>query len=316
MQTTDLPRYQAQLLLPRYWLAWLGLGLMLLLARLPYRLGMRVGASLGALAFRLIKARRRIAEINIDLCFPELSATERRELTRKNGRDTGMGLLETVYGLWGNIDGYRGSTRFHGLPALLAAQAEGKGVILVGLHLNCVDIAGRLLSEHVTVDYQHRPNGNPVIETALTRARRCYMGDNIERTATRHLLRNLRAGHIVWYAPDQDHGISHGVFAPFFGIPAATITAVNRISRLNQSPVVFIRYYRRDDLSGYDIYFDRAGHFPTGNDVADASTLNHFFEQAIREKPEHYMWVHRKFKTRPQGLPELYQRGDGQRYGD
>ncbi len=314
MSPSDLPTYELKLAAPRFWPIWFLLAGLRLLVLLPYRWLMPLGSALGRLFFFLAPSRRRIAEINIELCFPELDATQRAAMLRANARSTGMGIVESLYACWGRNPPQ--TIEWQGEEILQAAMAQGRGVLLVGLHMTCLDIIGRLINARYHMDYLEQERRNPLLRAVTTRARRRYFNEAIERKATHHLRRCLRQGHIVWYAPDQDHGLTHGVFSNFFGVPAATVTALARIASFYDTPVVFIHYHRLEQTLGYGITFESAGDFPTGDSEKDARRINDFLEHAIRQHPDQYLWVHRKFKTRPPGMPELYRRKDGRRYGD
>ena len=121
------------------------------------------------------------------------------------------------------------------------------------------------------------------------------------------MLRRLRANRAVWYAPDQDLGLRHGVFAPFFGRPAATLTATARLARASGAPVLPFRVERRDAGRAWRVVIEPAlADFPGGDEVGDAARINEVIERWAREAPEQYLWVHRRFKTRPPGEPDLY----------
>ena len=115
-------------------------------------------------------------------------------------------------------------------------------------------------------------------------------------------MRSLKAGRILWYAPDQDYGIKHSVFVPFFGNPAATITATSRFAKVNDSAVLFFSHYRNDDNSGYHLEFSPIlDNYPTGDDEKDATTINKLIEKAILKQPDQYLWLHKRFKTQAAG---------------
>jgi len=125
----------------------------------------------------------------------------------------------------------------------------------------------------------------------------------------RAALRRLKEGNVLWYAADQDYGPKHSIFADFFGIPAASITATTKFAGFNNSRVVFMSHYRKEDNSGYHLYFSEPlEHYPTGNDVQDVARINGYIEAAIRKAPDQYIWLHRRFKTRPPGEPDLYKK--------
>ncbi len=294
---------------PRLWGAWLAVGLAWLLARLPLGLLIATGKGIGIAGFHLARHRRRVTETNLALCFPERSAAERRRLARASFVHTGVSLAEMIL-VWLNPrHGISHRFTVHGLEHLTRAQARGRGVVLLAGHFSCIDVASAPVSERTEVDVMYRENKNPVWEWLQVRGRRHYFRGVIERDDTRQTLRRLKAGRTVWYAADQDYGRKHSVFAPFFGVPAATITATARLARFNGSPVVFMSQFRDLETLTWEIRFHPPlEHYPSGDEVADATRINRLIEAAVRERPEQYLWAHRRFKTRPPGEASPYAR--------
>lgn len=292
-------RFPTRTLLPNYWPSWLAAGLLWLVARLPYRHAIGVGEALGRALYPLARRRRRIVEVNLRLCFPELDAAEREALARKNFAYTGRALIEMALSWWTPERRLRDLVSYHGIEHLETALAEGRGVLLVGAHFTSLEMAGRLLALRQPFDSIYRPNNNPVFEYLTQRGREDHYGQAIPRGEVRALVRALKQGHVLWYPPDQDYGRRNSLFVPFFGIPAATITGTPKLAKIADAPVVTIFFYGRDDASGYDLYFEPLADFPGGEPEADLARLNTLFEQAIRRAPAQYLWVHRRFKTRP-----------------
>ena len=294
------------LLAPKHWLTWIGVGLLWLLMRLPVGWLFALGRVIGAVGHRVGKRRRHIVETNIALCFPERCATERAALVRDVFRSTGIAMIETALSWLGPVDRFDHRFTLEGLDLVEARLAQGKGVIIVGGHYATLDIAGALIARHIDVDVVYRPHNNPVIEHLTQRGRGRHFGQVIDRRDMRSLVRRLREGHLVWYAPDQDYGRKHAVFAPFFGVQAATISVLTRISRLTDAEFVFLAHYR-DATDGtwharFSAPFDRFGE----DELGDATAINRALEAAIRVQPDQYHWVHRRFKTRPEGENSVY----------
>lgn len=285
---------------PRWWPTWCLLGLIWLIAQLPLRLQHRLGSFIGWLAYHLAGSRRRITQTNIDLCFPELDAQQRQQLVRQTFRSNGIGVFEAATGWFRNPERLRPITQVHGFEHLEAALKSGKGVLLLGGHYSTLDLGGSLISLYIDADVMQRDHNNALMNAVMTRSRESRYGVALGRKDLRGLLRRLKANRIVWYAPDQDYGRRNSVFARFFGVPAATITATARIARTSGCQVVPFSHFRRDDGLGYDIFFQPAlAQFPSGDDVADAERVNQVIEQQIRRHPDQYLWMHRRFKTRP-----------------
>lgn len=292
---------------PRLWPSWLAVGAAWLAARLPLSWLVALGRFIGLAGWHLARRRRHIAEVNLALCFPEKSAAEREALARASFVHAGVSLAEMIL-VWLNPR-RRLDERFTlaGLEHLEEAAAAGRGVILLAGHFSCIDVASGPVSRVAEVDVMYRANKNPVWEWLQVRGRRHYFDGVIERDDTRQMLRRLKAGRTIWYAADQDYGRRHSVFAPFFGVPAATITATARLARFNDSPVVFLAQYRDLATLTWEARFHPPLEgFPSGDELADARRINALIEQAVREHPEQYLWLHRRFKTRPEGEVRPY----------
>ena len=291
---------------PKYWPTWLLVGLMKFLARLGMKNQMRVGRIIGALAYRLVPRRRKITETNIRLCFSELDDEQRALLTRRCITDNAIGLVETARAWFGDPESLRAQLRVEGLEHLNRAAAEGRGVLVVGAHYSALDLGSVMASLFIPFNIMYRPMDNPLLD-AIMKASRNRSARAIDKRDMRTTIRVLKAGEVLWYAPDQDYGREMSVFAPFFDVPAATITATTRLANINRSPVLVISYHRNTDDSGYTLRFSEplVG-FPCGDEVADATRINALLEEEIRREPSQYMWVHRRFKTRPEGEPSIY----------
>lgn len=295
---------------PRWWPTWIGIALMWLMSRLPLGLQWRIGKVIGELAYRLIPRRRHITEVNIRLCFPELAEREQQQLVRKAFHSNGIGMMEIGLAWFRDPKTYLPMTTVHGLEHVDAALAKGKGILLLGGHYSTLDLGGSLVTEFIEADVMQRDHNNPLMNAVMTRARERRYGRALDSRNLRGLLKQLKQNRIVWYATDQDYGRKGIVFAPFFGVPAGSITATSRIAERSGCAVVPFSHFRRDDQPGYDIYFHPPlDNFPSGDDMADATLVNHTIEQQVRRHPDQYLWMHRRFKTRPsKDDPDLYRK--------
>lgn len=300
-------RKPPHLLAPSQWPTWIAIGLAWLVARLPLGALRRLGLALGKLTWHLAPARRRIAAINIGLCFPERSAAEQEALARDCVQQVTLGTLELALAWLNPKRDVRGLCRISGAEHLKAAQAQGRGVVLVGGHYAVMDIIAQSLAELGGIDLMYRKNKQPAWEWLQMRGRGHYFEHIHERRDTRGILRALKRGRTIWYAADQDYGPTHSVFAPFFGVPAATITATSRLARFNQSPVLLLSQHRDRDGVGWQLHFTPiVSDFPSADEQADATRMNALLETEIRKDPAQYLWVHKRFKTRPEGEPSFY----------
>jgi KDO2-lipid IV(A) lauroyltransferase len=300
------PVFEKAFLGPRFWPTWMLLGFLWLIGQLPVRVNQAVGWCFGWLLFYLAPSRKRIAEINIALCFPELDAKAQAKIVHEVIMSCGYSFAETAMGLWGQVDKMRNRYSITGLEHIEKAQAEGKGVLLMGSHLTTIDISGLIMSYHIKADVLYRSDPNPLMSYAIAKARSRVNDDAIHRNDTRKLIKNLRKGHIVWYAPDQDYRSAQNVFAPFFGIQAATVVATAQIARLSGAAVIPFFCYR-ETRGRFRLEIQPAlDNFPSGDELADATRVNRIIENAIRVAPGQYLWVHRRFKTRPEGEAGFY----------
>ncbi len=306
-ETTMSKDATSSFLHPRYWGAALAIGLMRLGAWLPWRLKLAVGRCIGWLAWRLAKRRRRITETNIALCFPELDADAQRRLVRETFLANGIGILETATGWCRDPEHLRHRVTFKGQEHMARVQAQGRGALIIGVHFSTLDLGGALHSLFFPADVVYRPHNNALFERFMTRARRRIFGTAIDRHDLRGVVRRIKSGHHVWYSPDQDFGRDVSVFAPFFGVDAASIKLTAKIARMTGAPVMPLMFHRNPDNRTYTLeYLPPLEDFPSGDEVADAARINAFIEGAIRKHPEQYLWLHRRFKTRPEGEPSLY----------
>ena len=309
MSQASKPSELRQFLGPRFWPTWLTYGLIWLLAHLPYRLQLWIGRGIGLLALCFARRRRHICRTNLALCFPELDAPALRRLLRDTFMANGIGIMEVGLGWCRKPADFAHFMDVTGLEHLQQAQALGRGVLLVSAHFSTMEFAGNLISNQTTLQAMYRPHKNPLLDALMKRGRLRAFGALYERKDVRGALRALKQGEILWYAPDQDYGTRHSVFVKFFGVTAATITATSKFASYNQSPVVFVAHYRKADNSGYSFHFSPAlDNYPSGDDAADAQRINDLIEAAIRRHPEQYIWLHRRFKTRPPGEPDVYRR--------
>lgn len=294
------------MLAPKYWLSWLLVGCAWIIARMPLSWVLALGRGFGHLAFYAANSRRRIAEVNIKLCFPELTDTQRARMVKDNLLHTGMGLAEATIPWMNPQRDLRPHMTLTGLEHLQAAQSAGQGVLLLGGHYTCIDITCQPLGDQ-DMDVMYRQNKNLVWEWLQVRGRQRFFGEVVERGDVRKTLRLLKSGRTLWYAPDQDYGRKHSVFAPFFNIPTATIRATSRFANANKSKVLMVSVYRDNHRAHWSLDFSPVlEHFPSGDDLTDARHINELLEQEIRKHPEQYLWVHRRFKTRPDDTPSVY----------
>lgn len=307
MPGTPRPSFSYSLLSPRQWPAWIGLGVVWLAARLPYRVLLAAGAGLGRCFAAISTSRRRVAERNLALCLPQLDAAARADLLQRNMRDAGKMLAEFSLG-WMGSDRALGQipVQIEGLGHLRELRAQGRGALLVGGHFSHLELCARLVSRELGIAGMYRHMDSVVFEWAVLRARLEYAEAMFDKNDIRGCVRYLRAGGVLWYAPDQDMRGKDHVFAPFFDVPAASISATHHLARLSGAAVVPF-FHRRLPAGGYEM---RLGapleNFPSTDVIADTTRVNAAIEDMVHQAPEQYLWMHKRFKTRPPGSPPVY----------
>ena len=287
----------------RCWLSAPANALAIFVGRLPQPLLLRLGRVLTALAWPLLRSRRRIAARNLALCFPELDASARRRLLRATVRDNVTGLLESLRGWFGTANAVRSLVAVEGLEHLHAARAAG-GVLLVTGHMPHLELGGRALGEALgePVAIVARRNNRPCLERFLDGARQRAFAQVIAKKDARGLLRTLARGGVVAWAGDQDFNYQNA-FVPFFGVPAATVSVMSDLGR-RANATVLPYWFQREADGRYRLWIEPA--WEPLPPHADAARYMARLEAVVRRHPSQYLWVHRRFKTRPAGEPDLY----------
>ena len=284
------------------------MGLLRAFSLLPLPLIFLVGASVGTVLYWLHAPRRRVVRINIDRCFPSLSQREQRRMVRRHFRAFGQSLVDITIAWWAGPRRLRRLVRLRNRRHLDEALRAKRNVILLVPHFLGIEIGGIRLSLEAPVVSVIRHPVNELVRVLIERARRRFGARLIEHNQPlTTLVRAVKSGTLLHYSPDQDAGYRHSVFAPFFGIPAATFTALGRLTRLTDALVIPCITYQRSWGRGYDMVFHAPlSDFPSGDPMADTTRMNEEIERAVRVHPDQYFWLHKRFKTRPRGEPKFY----------
>ncbi|OOR91557.1 lipid A biosynthesis acyltransferase [Moraxella caviae] len=311
-ELADKKPFEWRFLHPRFWGIWLGMALILPLMFLPLRAQFAIGRQIGKLAYRLAKTRVSDTLTNLRLAFPDKSDDERVLIAKQVFVNQGVGIFETLCA-WFRPNVYKRTFSISGLQHLINAQKDGKAVILLGGHYTTLDLGGRLCTQFFAADCVYRVQNNPLLEWFIYNGRRHIFDAQIPNRDMKKLITRIKGGKVVWYSPDQDFGLEHGVMAPFFGVPAATITAQRRLAKLGDKtnpPAIIVMHLERQTpdhiLKGkrphYHIHLSPAlDNYPSDDEVADATRINAMFEANIRQNIAQWMWFHRRFKTQADG---------------
>lgn len=296
------------LLHPRYWFTWLGLGILWLLVQLPYPVLMRLGANAGTLSRHFLKRRERITRRNIELCFPGIHEDEVERMIAGNFASLGMALAETGIAWFWSDRAVRKLFEVSGMQHLQTAMEQKRGVMVIGVHFMSLELGGRISGLCQPMMAMYRPHNNRAMEWAQTKGRMRSNKAMIDRRDLRGMVHALKKGESVWFAPDQDYGPKGSVFAPLFAVEkAATTNGTFVLSRLANPAMLTIALIRNPDNYGYQLIIDpELKNYPHSDEAAAAAYMNKVIESQILRAPEQYLWLHRRFKTRPPGEASLY----------
>lgn len=293
---------------PRYWPYWLLIGCLRVLALLPYKGLMALGATLGLLLMRAHPFKRYVVLTNLRLCFSEQRRGEIEALAREHYRSVGKGLVETVMTWWWPLRRLDALGRVSGLEYLQEARRAGRGVILLAAHVSPLELCTYYLVRRFPLDVTFKlETRSPFLSAYMQTMRAQGVDKLIPSDDLRAMLKSLRANRVVWYAPDQDFGRRANLFAPFFGIQTSGVDVLSRICARTGAKVVPFYARRLADDRGYEVRILPAlEDFPTADPAQDAARINGFYEAAILRAPEQYLWLYRRFRTRPPGAPKFY----------
>ncbi len=292
---------------PQYWPVWLGIGLLKLITMLPFRLQTWIGRQLGSLMYRLMYKRRCIGMTNLKLVFPKLDNKQRTTLLKQHFQHLGLMLTDTGFGWWASRQRLEKRVKITGREHLDKAMATGKGVILLTPHTTSLDIGGVIVCLHYPMHVMYKRSSNKLAEAIIRRGRERFCKSMFAHDRTRNMFTVLKAGEILWYSPDQDFGPRRSIFSEFMGIQTATTPATARIAQKTGAAVIPFQSHRLPGVGGLEIKFcPPLQNFPTDDMNVDTRAINHSFEDFIQQHPEQYLWIHRRFKTRPPGVPPTY----------
>jgi len=313
----DKKSFQWQFLSPKYWGIWLAFLIFLPMIYLPLRWQFWLGRKLGILSYSMAGSRRRDTLINLELAFPEKPEIERELMAKQVFVNQGIGVFETLCA-WFRPNVFTRTVSISGLQHIVNAQNDNRPVILLGAHYTMLDLGGLFCAQFFPVDCMYRTQNNPLLDWFIYNGRTNIFGKQISSRDMRSLVSSIKAGHVIWYSPDQDYGLKQGVMAPFFGVPAATITASRRMAKLGNKDhppaVMALHTYRQtpDNLPRgkrphYHLTItSMLDNYPSNDEVADATRVNELLEGLIRIDPTQWMWFHRRFKHGPSGRTDIY----------
>jgi len=294
---------------PLYWPTALFLGLLRLLVLLPMRWLEYLGSVFGLLIYYSRPSRARIAAINLRIAFPEKNEEEIQRLCKTSYKHLGIGIFEVGLAWWQQKRLIQ-IAKINGLEHLNAALAKGNGVILLTSHFTCLEIGAHIICTKVPLEAVYKPANNKFFDYFMVKKRNDHFTKLISNDSPRKMIAALKRNHVIWYAPDQNLQGKDMTFAPFFNEMATAITAPSRLAKLTGAALVPYSIKRHQDASGKIIYelfiHAEVKDFPTDDTNSDAALINKINEELVRENPEQYLWVHKRYKTRPEGSKPVY----------
>jgi lipid A biosynthesis lauroyl/palmitoleoyl acyltransferase len=291
---------------PRWWPSWLWLLFLRFTALLPLAWSRALGAGLGLLMMVTNEKRRKIARINLELCFPNLSLREREHLLRRHFIVNGQSYFDLAYLAWASERRILRKSHIRGLEHY--HDLRGRNVILLVPHCVGVNFGGAVMARERAMFSMIKLQRNPVVNWLLNRGRMRFGCFLFSRTqGLRPVVRALKQGLVFMYSPDEDFGDRQSVFVPFFGVPTATLTTLGRLAHMTNALVVPCFTRLLPGGRGYEVILKPPlKDFPNGDRRRDAARMNEALEEGLRPMPEQYLWTFKLFKTRPGGSPSPY----------
>lgn len=305
---TRPPKWEWSFLLPKYWLSWFGVGLLWLLVKLPKPIAVKVGQGLGWLMRQFMPKRLCIAEVNLRRCFPEWNEKKVQSMAKKSFAELGLGVFFSGVAWWGSDK--KVASWFHApqIDTLNKINTNPSATLLLSYHAPILELAARFVSMHIKTVMFYKAQKNRVVNYISTRARLRFCHDLIDRSgeAIRGVIKVRREQLGVFYLCDQDYGRRNSIFAPFLAErAAATVPLPEKLVKKAGFKAVFI-HGARVGLSyniGFNVLDDSFFSGPEGEATA---RLNEMIGEKVAAYPEQYMWLHRRFKTRPDPAEKVY----------
>jgi KDO2-lipid IV(A) lauroyltransferase len=295
------PRFELVLLHPKYFLTWFGMGFIYLCKFLPYSLIMKLGSALGTLLQSISPHRKEIAQANMQLCFPNKDGAEINELVKAHFKNFGVGIFELAIAWWSSEKTIKSLKRNSQNINILSDLDKDQGALILIKHSTHVELDIRLMSLDIDLGGMYKPQSNKVMSYLMIKARNRYVNGAINNRQAKMAVDWMKGGHKFLYAADQDYGTNVSQFIPFFGVEAATVTFPEYLSKKGIK-IIMANVARNQD--GFDLEFHELTTYTEEGSVL--KQMNSFYEEFILKSPPSFLWVHRRFKNRPQGQEPIY----------
>jgi len=291
--------------------SWIIFSIIWIFSQLPYQVFNIFGKILGKFVKLVIPSRKKVVATNLKLCFPEMDQPQKQTLIKKHFNELGLMVSQTLKAFLGNTKHIENTAVITGTEHIKACLDKKQGILLVAGHFTSLDMGGKILCKKFPISGMYREHKHPLTEYIVTKSRLKYAKHMFKRDELRPIIKHLKAGGILWYAPDQDYRRGQSVFVPFFNHPASTITATHQMARLSKCAVLFFHVKRNKKPPYYNLTLSAPiENFPSKDAVNDTARVNQGIEEMIKINPEEYLWVHKRFKTTPKGERNPYQSND------
>jgi lipid A biosynthesis lauroyl/palmitoleoyl acyltransferase len=290
---------------PKFYPTWILILLMRIGVFIPFQFQVILGKAIGKLIYPFMKKLRETAYSNISNCFPEKKQPQVTLLVKQHFDAIGISLFETANAYYGSDRKIKKLLSINNKHFFSDALKDEGGIILLCSHFMPLMLGSRALLLENTIANVYRPQNNKLFDKVMVKGYTKNGAVMIKSKDTRSILKAIKNSLPIWYAPDQDLGINNSVFAPLFGIETATASATARLAKNNNTRVIPYSFIRTKH--GYEMSFDKPiKNYPSNDPIKDATTTNRILENQIIKAPEQYLWIHRRFKTRPNGQENFY----------
>jgi len=291
----------------KYAPSWALFSLLWLIAQLPYRFLIGMGKGLGRLLQSALKSRQKVVSVNLSLCFPKLQTEQKQNLIHDHFTELGIMFSQTLKAFLGSTTAIEEQAKIIGAEHIESCLENKQGILLVAGHFTALDVGGKILCKKFPIAGMYRPHKHPLTEYVVTKSRLKYAYKMFNRDELRPIIKHLKSGGILWYAPDQDYRRGQSVFVPFFGRLASTITATHQMARLSKCKVLFFHVQRHTKPPYYTLTISPpVSDFPSKDATMDTQRINQGIEDMIKINPAQYLWLHKRFKTCAEGDENPY----------
>ena len=290
---------------PKFLLTWILILFMRIGVFIPFKAQVVAGKAIGRMMYPFMHKLRSTAYSNISHCFPEKKQPQVERLVKRHFEAIGVSFFETANAYYGSDNKIKKLLTIKNEHFFKDALKEEGGIILLCSHFMPLMLGSRALLIKHTIANIYRPQNNTLFDSAMVKGYKKNGAVMIKSTDTRSIIKAINNSLPIWYAPDQDLGKNNSVFAPFFGIQTATASATARLAKNNNTRVIPYSFIRTSN--GYLMSFEKPiSNYPTNDPIHDATVINQILEKQINHSPEQYLWIHRRFKTRPNDEKNFY----------